>query len=77
MPAIPPASAVSPVQHRPMLKACADPLGLVSLLQHDVPTEMAVDAGTSVLGLGLATRSGRSPLYRCEACCAPHDTALL
>src|SRR5262249_50858828 len=38
---------------------------------------MDVDAGTIVRGLVWATRSGRSPRYRLEECCAPHDTALL
>ena len=48
------------------LSAYADQLGLVSLINHYVPTEMDVDAGTVVLGLVLDTLSGRSPLYRLE-----------
>lgn len=35
------------------------------------------DAGTVVLGLVWDTLSGRSPLYRLEACMAHQDTALL
>ena len=66
-----------PVHHRPMLQAYAAPLGLVSLITHSVPTEMPVDAGTTVLGLVLDTLSGRSPLYRFEAFFAHPDTALL
>ena len=77
MPGIAPEIAVSPVQHLPLLTAYADQLGLVSLIHHSVPTEMDVDAGTSVRGLVLDTLSGRSPLDRCEECCAHHDTALL
>ena len=76
MPALSPALEVSPVPPRPLLKASADPLGLVSLIHHSVPTARGVDAGTVVLAMVLATRSGRSPLYRLEACCAQHDTAL-
>jgi hypothetical protein len=64
MPGIPPEVAVYPVQPLPIIKAYADQLGLVSLLNHYVPTEMDVDAGTMVLGLVLDTLSGRSPLYR-------------
>ena len=64
MPDIPPALEVYPVQHLPIIKAYADQLGLVSLINHYVPTEMDVDAGTIVLGLVLDTLSGRSPLYR-------------
>jgi len=72
-----PAIAVDPVHHLPIITAYADPLGRVSLLNHDVPTEMEVDAGTVVLGLVWDTLRGRSPRYRVEEFCAPHDTALL
>src|SRR5215471_19343935 len=74
---IPPEIAVYPVQHLPIIKAYADQLGLVSLINHYVPTEMEVDAGTVVLGLVLDTLSGRSPLYRLEEFFAQQDTALL
>jgi transposase len=77
MPAIPPEIAVYPVQHLPILKAYADQLGLVSLINHDVPPAMDVDAGTIVLGLVLDTLSGRSPLYRFEEFFAHQDTELL
>src|SRR5215831_19325473 len=77
MPGIPPEIAVYPVQHLPIIKAYADQLGLVSLINHYVPTEMDVDAGTIVLGLVLDTLSGRSPLYRLEEFFAQQDTALL
>ena len=46
-----PAIEVYPLHHLPIIKAYADQLGLVSLINHSVPTEMAVDAGTVVLGL--------------------------
>ena len=77
MPGIPPEIEVYPVQHLPIIKAYADQLGLVSLINHYVPTEMDVDAGTIVLGLVLDTLSGRSPLYRLEEFFAYQDTALL
>jgi transposase len=77
MPVIPPEIEVYPVQHLPILKAYADQLGLVSLINHYVPTEMDVDAGTIVLGLVLDTLSGRSPLYRLEEFFAHQDTELL
>ena len=59
---LPPAIEVYPVHPRPILTAYADQLGLVSLSNHDVPTERDGDAGTVVLGLVLDTRSGRRPL---------------
>src|ERR671925_1245208 len=77
MPGIPPEIAVYPVQHLPIIKAYADQLGLVSLINHYVPTEMDVAAGTIVLGLVLDTLSGRSPLYRLEEFFAHQDTELL
>jgi hypothetical protein len=45
MQALSPAIEVYPVQHLPIIKAYADQLGLVSLINHYVPTEMEVDAG--------------------------------
>src|SRR5262249_29255160 len=77
MQALPSALEAYPVHHLPILKAYADHLGLVSLINHSVPTEMEVDAGTVVLAMVLDTLSGRSPLYRLEECCAQHATALL
>jgi transposase len=77
MQALPPTIEVYPVHHLPILKAYADQLGLVSLINHYVPTEMEVDAGTVVLALVVDTLSGRSPLYRLEEFFAQHDTALL
>ena len=77
MPDIPPAIEVYPVHHLPIIKAYADQLGLVGLINHYVPTEMEVDAGTIVLGLVLDTLSGRSPLYRLAEFFAQQDTALL
>ena len=77
MQVLPPAIEVYPVHHLPILKAYADQLGLVSLINHYVPTEMEVDAGTVVLAMVLDTLSGRSPLYRLEEFFAQQDTALL
>jgi transposase len=71
---LPPEIEVYPVHLRPILKAYADQLGLIGLINHDVPTEMDVDAGTVVLGLVLDTLSGRSPLYRLEEFFAHQDT---
>jgi transposase len=77
MPGLPPEIKVYPVHHLPIIKAYADQLGLVSLINHYVPTEMGVDAGTVVLAMVLDTLSGRSPLYRLEEFFAQQDTELL
>ena len=65
------------VQHRPIVKAYADTLGVVEVINQVVSTEMAIDPGTMVLGRILETLSGRSPLYRVEECLTHQDTALL
>jgi hypothetical protein len=77
MQALCPAIEGYPVHHRPLITAYADPLGLVSLINHYVPTEMAVDAGTVGLALVLDTLRGRSPLSRLEECVAQQDRAWL
>jgi transposase len=66
-----------PVHHLPIIKAYADQLGLVEVVNQLVPTEMDIDSGTSVLGMILDTWSGRSPLYRLAAFLAQRDTELL
>ncbi len=65
------------VQHLPIVKAYADKIGLVEAINQVVPTEMAIDSGTIVLGMILDTLSGRSPLYRLEEFFTHQDTALL
>jgi transposase len=72
-----PTIAAYQVQHLPIVKAYADKIGLVEVINQVVPTEMAIDPGTIVLGMILDTLSGRSPLYRLEEFFAHQDTALL
>jgi transposase len=66
-----------PVDHLPIVRAYADKMGLVEVVNQLVPTEMEVDPGTVVLGLVLDTLSGRSPLYRLEEFFAHQDLKLL
>jgi transposase len=73
---LPPVEAYQ-VQHLPIVKAYADKIGLVEVINQLVPTEMAIDPGTIVLGMILDTLSGRSPLYRLEEFFTSQDTALL
>jgi len=65
------------VRHLPIVKAYADKLSLVEAINQVVPTEMAIDPGTIVLGMILDTLSGRSPLYRLEEFFTHQDMALL
>ena len=73
---LPPIEAYQ-VQHLPIVKAYADKIGLVEAINQVVPTEMAIDPGTIVLGMILDTLSGRSPLYRLAEVFTHQDTALL
>jgi transposase len=73
---LPPVEAYQ-VQHLPIVKAYADKIGLVEVINQLVPTEMAIDPGPIVLGMILDTLSGRSPLYRLEEFFTSQDTALL
>jgi hypothetical protein len=59
------------------VKVYADKIGLGETINAMVPTEMAIDPGTMVLGMLLDTFSGRSPLYRLEEVFTHQDTALL
>src|SRR4029450_11605364 len=72
-----PTIEVYPVQHLPIVKAYADKIGLVETINQLVPTEMAIDPGTIVLGMILDTFSGRSPLYRLEEFFTHQDPVLL
>lgn len=65
------------VQHLPIVTAYADKIGLVEAINQVVPTEMAIDPGTLVLGMILDTLSGRRPLYRLEEFFTHQETALL
>jgi transposase len=66
-----------PVHHLPIVQAYAAKIGLVEAINQVVPTAMAIDPGTIVLGLILDTWSGRSPLYRLEEFFTHQDTTLL
>jgi hypothetical protein len=65
------------VQHLPIVKAYADKIGVVEVLNQLVPPAMDIEPGTMVLGMLLDTWSGRSPFYRLAECFAHPDTALL
>ena len=59
------------VQHLPIVKAYADKIGVVEVINQLVPTEMGIDPGTIVLGMILDTLSRRSPLYVWKSSCPP------
>jgi hypothetical protein len=59
------------------VQASADQIGVVEAIHAVVPTAMAIDPGTMVLGMMLDTLSGRSPLSRLAACLAHQDPEVL
>jgi len=65
------------VKHLPIVKAYADRLGLVELVNHLVPSQMELPPGIFFLGMVLDTLSGRNPLYRLEHFFKEQDTELL
>jgi hypothetical protein len=58
---------VSDVYHLPIIKAFADRIDLVNIINRLVPSKMEIDPGTLVLALVLDALSGRHPLYRIES----------
>lgn len=65
------------VHHWPIVRAYAEQLGLVAVINRLVPSEMEIDPGTIVLGMVIDTLSGRSPLYHLEAFFEQQDRELL
>ncbi len=65
------------VKHLPIVKAYADKLGLVELINHLVPSQMDLSSGHYFLAMVLDTLSGRNPLYRLEQFFEEQDTELL
>ena len=65
------------VKHLPIVKAYADRLGLVELVNHLVPSQMDLPPGDYFLAMVLDTLSGRNPLYRLEHFFEDQDTELL
>ena len=67
MQALPPVIEAYPVHHLPIIKAYADQLGLVSLINHYVPTEMDVDAGTVVLNQSTGDSYTHAAILACAS----------
>jgi transposase len=68
---------VSDVYHLPIIKAFADRIDLVNIINRLVPSRMEIDPGTLVLALVLDALSGRHPLYRIESFYENKDIELL
>ncbi len=65
------------VEHLPIITAYAQRIGIVDIINTLIPTQMAIDAGTVILGMVLDTLTGRSPLYKLNKFFEHQDTELL
>ena len=74
---IPAEIEVFAIKHLPIIRAYAEQLGVIELLNDRVESEMDVEPGIMFLGMILDTLSGRSPLYRLEAFFEQQDVELL
>jgi transposase len=68
---------VSDAYHLPIIKAFADRIDLVNIINRLVPSNMEIDPGTLALAMVLDALSGRHPLYRIESFYANKDIELL
>jgi transposase len=65
------------VHHLPIIKAYADKIQLVEIINQLIPNEKIVDHGTMILAMVIDTLTGRNPLYRLEEFYSKQDTELL
>ena len=65
------------VHHLPIIKAYADKIQLVEIINQLIPSHKKVDHGTMVLAMIIDTLTGRNPLYRLEEFYSKQDTELL
>ena len=65
------------LDHIPAVATMCHRMGLIDLINENLPCNTDVDPGTLVLGMVCDTLSGRSPLYKVEEFIAEQDTELL
>lgn len=65
------------VHHLPIIKAYADKIQLVEIINQLIPGNKKVDHGTMILAMIIDTLTGRNPLYRLEEFYSKQDTELL
>ena len=65
------------LDHIPVIATMCHRIGLIDIINENLPCNTDVDPGTLVLGMVCDTLSGRSPLYKVEDFIAEQDTELL
>ena len=70
-------SEILRVDHIPAISGMCHRLGLIEIINENIPCNTDIDIGTLVVGMVCDTLSGRSPLYQVEDFIAEQDTELL
>jgi transposase len=65
------------IDHLPIIRAYAEKIGLVNIIEHQVQSEMDLSPGIIVLGMVMDILSGRSPFYKIENFFKDKDLELL
>jgi len=70
-------SEMVPMNHVPAIARMCHHIGLIDIINENIPCKTDIDPGTLVLGMVCDALSGRSPLYKVEEFIAEQDTELL
>jgi transposase len=70
-------SEMVPMNHIPAIARMCHQVGLIDIINENIPCNTDIDLGTLVLGMVCDTLSGRSPLYKVEEFIEAQDTELL
>ncbi len=65
------------MNHIPAIARMCHKIGIIDLINDNIPCNTNIDLGTLVVGMICDTLSGRSPLYKVEEFIAEQDTELL
>ena len=70
-------SQMIPMNHIPAVARMCHRIGIIDIINDNIPCNTDIDLGTLVVGMICDTLSGRSPLYKVEEFIAKQDTELL
>lgn len=70
-------SQMIPMNHIPAVARMCHRIGIIDIINDNIPCNTDIDLGTLVVGMICDTLSGRSPLYKVEEFIAEQDTELL
>lgn len=70
-------SVISRMDHIPAISKMCHQIGLIDIINENIPCNTDIDPGTLILGMICDTLSGRNPLYKVEEFIKKQDTELL